>query len=163
MRLGPAVKRLHEDELDLAADLRKIGERHAADHDIYHQTRTFAKQCEQHAERLRPVAERYGSELSEDGDGEGLWNSVLETVRRRSSEVLGRRPESGLLLLRDLRELYLAAQETLVTWVIVNQGALAARDKELLEVAKDCHLETELQMKWVLTQIKVAAPQILTS
>jgi hypothetical protein len=163
VKVGPALKRLHAAELDLAADFRKLGERHAADHDVYHQTRTFAKQCEQHGERLRPIADRYGEELGDAGDGEGLWESVLEAVRRRSSEALGRRPESGLLLLRDLRELYLATQETLITWVIVRQGAMAARDAQLLEVAKELQPETDLQMKWALTHIKVSSPQVLMS
>ena len=163
MKLGPVVKRLHEAELDLAGDFRRIGERHAADHDVYHQTRTFATQCERHAERLRRIAERYGSDVPAEGDREGLWDSVLETVRRRSSALLGPRPESGLLLLRDLRVLYLAAQETLITWVIVDQGAQAGRDTELLEVVKECHPETELQMKWALMHIKVTAPQALSS
>jgi hypothetical protein len=40
---------------------------------------------------------------------------------------------------------------------------MAARDQELLEVAKECVLETELQVKWLLTRIKVTSPQVLTS
>jgi hypothetical protein len=163
MRLGTAVKRLHEAELDLAGDMRKTGERHAADHDVFHQTRTFARQCEQHAQQLSPIAGRYGSGVPDEDDGEGLWESVLEAVRRRSAELVGRRPESGILLLRDLRELYLSARETLVTWEIVSQGAMAARDEELVELAKKCRPETELQVKWALTQIKTTAPQALTS
>ena len=162
MKLGSALKRLHEAELDLAGDFRKIGERHAADHDVYHQSRTFAKQCERHAELLGPIADRYGSSVSED-DGPGLWDSVMEAVRRRSSEPLGRRPVSGVVLLRDLRELYLAAHETLIAWVIVRQGAMAVRDKELLELTKELQPETDLQMKWALTHIKVSSPQVLAS
>jgi len=162
MKLGPALKRLHESELDLAGDFRKIGERHAADHDVYHQSRTFSMQCERHAELLGPIADRYGSSVSED-DARGLWDSVMEAVRRRSSAGLGRRPVSGVVLLRDLRELYLAAHETLIAWVIVRQGAMAVRDKELLELAKELQPETDLQMKWALTHIKVTSPQVLAS
>jgi hypothetical protein len=162
MKLGSAVKRLHEVEVDLAGDMRRVGERHAVEHDVYYQTRTFARQCQQHAERLSPIAERYGAEVSDEA-GEGLWESVLAAVRRRGSELTGRRPESSLTLVRDLRELYLFAQETFVTWVIVNQGALAARDAELVDVVTSCLPETELQVKWALTQIKTRAPQALTS
>jgi hypothetical protein len=68
-----------------------------------------------------------------------------------------------MLLLRDLRELYLGAQGTLIAWVIVRQGAMAARDKELLDVAKKCQPETDLQVKWLLTRIKTTAPQVLMS
>lgn len=48
-----------------------------------------------------------------------------------------------------------------MTWLIVHQGAQAARDRELLQVSGECQLETELQVKWVLTQIKVQSPQAL--
>jgi hypothetical protein len=161
VKLGPALERLVEAELGLAEDFRKVGERHAADHDVYHQSQTFSKQCTAHAEKLRPIAQRYGADPGDDGEP-GLWDSVMEAVRRRAAEAAGRRPESGLMLLRDLRELYLSAQETFITWVIVYQGAQAARDRELLEVSAECQLETELQVKWTLTQLKVVSPQALS-
>jgi hypothetical protein len=161
VNLGPALERLVEAELDLAEDFRKVGERHAADHDVYHQSQTFAKQCTAHADKLRPIARRYEANAPNEGEP-GLWDSVMEAVRRRAAEAAARRPESGLLLVRDLRELYLAAQETFITWVIAYQGAQAARDRELLEVSNECQLETELQVKWALTQIKIVSPQALS-
>ena len=161
MKIGPAVKELQESETDLAEQFREVGERHPSEHDLYHLSHRFAKQCESHAERLAPVAERYGTEPADAEAGEG--GGLFEALREKTGALLGRRPESGVLLLRDLRELYLAAQETLITWTIVNQGAMAARDQELLEIIKDCVPETELQVKWLLTRIKVSAPQVLTS
>lgn len=162
MKLGPALARLHEAELDLADDFRRIGERHAADHDVHHVAHSLAEQCEQHAAKLEPVAGRYGSQV--DGDhGPEPWRGLLESVRHKSSELLGRRPESGLLLLADLRRLYLAVVECGVLWVIAGQGAQAARDKELLELVRECHTDTEVQAKWLLTRIKVATPQVLMS
>ena len=160
MKLGVAVEGLADAELALADDFRKLGELHAADHDVFHQSRTFAKQCAEHTEKLRPIVERYGRDAPGDGEP-GLWESVMGAVRWRASEAAGRRPESGLLLVHDLRDVYLSAQETYVTWLIVHQGAQAARDRELLQVSGKCQLETELQVKWVLTQIKVQAPQAL--
>jgi hypothetical protein len=160
MKVGRAVKQLHDAELDLAERYRAIGGRHPSDHDVYHQTRTFAKQCVDHANKLQPIAGRYGDELEpEEEPKEGL----VDTLRAKTGALLGRRPESGLLLLRDLRELYLDAQETLIMWVIVHQGAMAARDTELLGVVSECNLETELQVKWFVTRIKVTAPQVLMS
>lgn len=162
MKLGLAVEGLAEAELALADDYRKLGELHAADHDVFHQSRTFAKQCATHAERLRPIVERYGRNAPGNGEP-GLWESVMGAVRRRASETIGRRPESGLLLVQDLRDVYLSAQETYLTWVIVYQGAQAARDRELLQISGECQLETELQVKWALTQLKVVSPQALTA
>jgi hypothetical protein len=63
--------------------------------------------------------------------------------------------------LRDFRDLYLAAHETLIASVIVRQGAMAVRDKEHLELAKERQPETDLQMKWALTHIKISSPQVV--
>jgi hypothetical protein len=162
VNIAPLLARLHELEKELAEDYRALGERHAADHDVYHQCRSFAIQCERHAAALAPHVERYGEEVDDDV-GPDAWSGLLERARHTSSEVLGRAPQGGLLLLRDLRALMLAAEETSITWVMAGQAAQAARDRELLQVVTDCHTETELQVKWFTTRIKVAAPQALVS
>jgi hypothetical protein len=46
--------------------------------------------------------------------------------------------------------------------VIVAQAAQALRDAELLGVCTECHTESIVQMHWLLTRIKTAAPQALT-
>jgi hypothetical protein len=159
MKIGSLLARLHELETDLADELRALGERHAADHDVFHQCHTFSLQCERHAAALQPVAARYGEEV--DDDSPGFWSGILESARRAASTSVGRVPESGLLLLRDLRTLFLQAEECSITWVMAGQAAQAARDQELLEVVRTCHLETEIQVKWFVTRIKVASPQAL--
>jgi hypothetical protein len=140
VKLADAVARLHAAERALADDLRELSRRHAAEHDVHHQAKMLATQCDAHAERLAPIVERYGS-----GDG-----------------GIGRRAFSGELL-DDLRELYVAAHETLIMWIIAGQGAKAARDKELLQLTQELQPETDLHMKWALTHIKVSAPQALVS
>ena len=160
MKVGPLLERLHELETELAEDYRALGERHAADHDVYHQCHSFAKQAEAHASALAPLAERYGRTVDDDV-GPDLWSGLLERARRLGSEALGRQPEGGLLLLRDLRALLLAAEEVSITWVMAGQAAKAARDAELLAAVSGCHVEVELQVKWLTTRIKVAAPQAL--
>jgi hypothetical protein len=54
VRLGLALKELHQAETTLAQEYRTVGERHAAEHDIFHACTTLAKQCHAHAEQLRP-------------------------------------------------------------------------------------------------------------
>jgi Molybdopterin oxidoreductase Fe4S4 domain len=80
-------------------------------------------------------------------------------VRGRATDRVnhGRQPPAGILLLRDLRTLYLMAQECEIDWVMVGQGAKAARDKELLETVTQC-----VQVKWLTTRIREASPQTLT-
>jgi hypothetical protein len=162
MKLGPLLTHLQELETGLGDDYRRLGERHAADHDVYHQCHAFARQCQRHADALAPHAERYAEEI-DHGEGPAVWATLLERLRREGSEVLGRSPQSGLHLLRDLRELFLAAEETSITWVMTGQAAQAARDAALLETVTRCHTETELQVKWLTTRIKVAAPQALVT
>ena len=161
MRLGMAIKELHEAETALAEQFRTVGERHAAEHDVYHACATLAKQCHAHAEQLRPAAARYDEQLPEQDPpepGEGL----LAGLRRRGSELTGRQPPAGILLLHDLRRLYLMAQECEIDWEMVGQGAKAARDQQLLGTVSECMEQTTVQVKWLKTRIKEAAPQTLT-
>jgi hypothetical protein len=160
MKIDLAIKDVQNAESDLGKRLRAIGERHATEHDLYHLGHTLARQCAEHLQQLAPSAERYGA-----GGGGGVPESpgVLETVRRRSGELLGRSESSGLLLLKDLRSLYLSAQEAEIAWVILVQAAKAARDRELLDVATSCHQETEACGKWLRTRIKESAPQVLAT
>jgi hypothetical protein len=160
MRIGPLLSRLHELEAELAEDLRAIGARHAADHDVYHQCHAFASSCEERARRLAPHAERYGQDLDDDA-GPDLWGGLLERARHKGSELLGRTPSASVLLLRDLRTIFLAYEEVSITWVMAGQAAQAARDRELLDLVTECHGEAQLELKWFVTKIKTAAPQAL--
>lgn len=90
-------------------------------------------------------------------------NRLLGRARENASEVLGRRPEGGLLLLRDLRELHLLYAAASIDWVILAQGAQAAQHAELLKAVTHAHAQTLRGLKWTVTRIKTAAPQVLTS
>jgi hypothetical protein len=43
------------------------------------------------------------------------------------------------------------------------QAAQATRDERLLALVTDCHPQTLRQLRWTNTQIKILAPQVLTS
>ena len=161
MKLDKAITDVQSAEADLAKELRTIGERHAVEHDLYHLGHTLAKQCSDHLRLLAPFADRYGATPREDGVAESP--GLLETLRHKSSELLSRSEMSGILLLRDLRNLYLSAQEAEIAWVILAQAAQAVRDHELLQVASLCHEEAEARGKWLRTRIKESAPQVLAT
>jgi hypothetical protein len=152
VKLGSLLEQLVELEAELADSYRAIGDRHAADQDIYHQCHTFALQCERHAQALAPPAARYGEAVPEE---------TATRVGHQLSAQLGGQPEDGFLLLGDLRALFLAAEEASITWVMAGQAAQALRDAQLLQIVSNCHPETELQVKWLTTRIKVGAPQAL--
>jgi hypothetical protein len=151
MKLGPLLTGLRKLEVALAEEYRTIGERHTAEHDVYHQCQTFALGCERHADALEPQATRYRE------NGVASWDRLVDSVHRTGAAA------NGLILLRDLQALLLAAEEISITWVMAGQAAQAARDAELLDTVTRYHTETELQVKWLTTRIKVAAPQTLVT
>jgi len=160
VKLGQAIADVQEAEAAVAHELRVVGERHAVEHDLYHLGHTLARECDEHLKRLAPHAQRYGVEPELAGDGSP---GLLEALRRMSAEVLGRSEASGLLLLRDLRALYLTAQAAELAWVVLAQGARAARDRELLVVVGECHEAAQARGTWLRTRIKETAPQVLAA
>jgi hypothetical protein len=158
VKLGLAIEEVHSAEAELVRELLRAGERHKADHDVYHLTRSLAERGRERMRKLEPHAERYDTKLdSPPGDG------LLSAVREKGSELVGRRPETGMLLLRDVRKLHLLAAEASIDWTMLGQGAQAAKDSELLATVSECHPETLRALRWTTTKLKEAAPQVLTS
>jgi hypothetical protein len=158
MNMNKAIEDVHDAEAEVAKRLRVTGERHASESDIYHLGHTLARQCAEHLRALAPFADRYGAKPAPD-DVEASAG-LLETVRRKTGEVVGRSESAGLLLMTDLRELYLAAQHAELAWVVLLQAAKARRDADLIQVVTRCHEQTEMCGKWLRTRIKEAAPQV---
>jgi hypothetical protein len=142
-KIGMALKELYEAEEELADEYVKVGERLAAEHDVWYDCRRFAEEC--HA----------------PADDDTVGTTTTAALRHKLAEALGRRPESGLLLLRSLRQLYLQAQEVSFLWLIAGQLAQATRDPDLLALVDELHRETLTQIKWLKTQTKQASPQAL--
>jgi hypothetical protein len=88
---------------------------------------------------------------------------VSAPLQQRLSDLVGRRPEPGLLLLFDLRRLHKLAAGTSLDWELLAQAAQAAKDQHLLELAQRCHPETLRQMRWTNAMLKELSPQALAS
>jgi hypothetical protein len=158
-KLAIAIREVHHAETELHDELLALGERHRTDHDVYHLTRTLAQFAQANLAALAPHGERYGADLDpEAADGS---SSLMAGLREKTSELLGRRPEAGLLLLRDMRKLYLVACEASIDWVILGQGAQGARDQDLVGVVSSCHPQTLRTVRWTTTKLKESSPQIL--
>ncbi|PYY55896.1 MULTISPECIES: hypothetical protein [unclassified Curtobacterium] len=140
---------LHHAEQSLAESFRQVAEGHAAEPDVFHLCHTLAKQCDDHADALGPVIERYGEADSED-EPERLHADALSSTR---SGPVG--------LLRDLQDVYVLASLVDITWTMVQQAGRGLRDEELLVVVRQCSAQTELQLSWLRTRMKQAAPQAL--
>jgi hypothetical protein len=159
-KIGLALKELYRAEEELADEYVKVGERLGAEHDLWYECKRFAEQCHMHAEAIRPFAATHEEQLP-PADEDTVGETTTAALRHKLAEALGRRPESGLLLLRSLRQLYLQAQEVSFHWVIAGQLAQATRDHELLTLVDELHRETLTQIKWLKTQVKQSSPQAL--
>lgn len=132
----------------LAEAFRQVADSHAEEVDVFHLAHKLARQCDGHAEQLRPFADRYGEGAPEEPD-------------RLHSDLFGGTRTGSVGLLRDLHDLYVMAAEVDMAWTLVAQAAQGARDSELFALVKECELETATQMDWLRTRMKQAAPQAL--
>jgi hypothetical protein len=139
---------LHKAQVDLAAAFREVASGHADEADVLHTCEKLARECDEHAERLAPFAARYGEDAPEEPD-------------RLHAELFSGTRSGPLGLLRDLHDLYLMACLCDMAWTLVGQAAQGLRDRDLLAVVTRCEDETALQLKWLRTRMKQAAPQAL--
>ena len=139
---------LHKAQVDLAAAFREVADGHAAEADVFHLCAQLARECDRHAQDLKPFVDRYGEDAPEEPD-------------RLHSEIFQGSRSGGLGLLRDLQDLYLMAAECDITWTLVGPAAQGLRDDRLLGVVTRNEKETAVQLKWLRTRMKQAAPQAL--
>lgn len=154
-----AFRSVHESSADLIQDLRNLAQRHAADHEVFHVANRLADICDGHLALLAENAGRYGEDLS--ADEFAPFQGLLGALRRRSGEAMARSDKSAVLLLRDLRHLYVVASECNIAWTILGQGAKAARDGALIEVVYPCQQDIGRTVHWIESRIKETAPQVL--
>jgi hypothetical protein len=139
---------LHRAQTNLADAFRQVADAHRDEPDVAHLCRRLAAQCDEHAHRLQPFAERYSEDAPTEPD-------------RLHSELFRGTRTGGIGLLRDLQDLYLMAAESDICWTIVGQAAQGIRDSDLHDVVTACEERTAIQMKWLRTRMKQAAPQAL--
>jgi hypothetical protein len=148
MHLAHYLGLLHKAQLNLAEAFREVARAHGDEPDIFHLCRQQAQLCDEHAARLQPFAQRYAEEAPEEPD-------------RLHSDLFRGTRTGGIGLLRDLQDLYLMATECDICWTVIGQAAQGARDRELMDVVSACEGETAVQLAWVRTRMKQAAPQAL--
>jgi len=148
MHLSHYLGLLHRSQVLLADAFRRVAEAHGDEPDVEHLCRRLADQCDAHADQLDPFARRYAEEATDEPE-------------RLHSELFSGTRTGGIGLLRDLHDLYLMATECDMAWTLVGQAAQGARDGELLAVVTRCEGETAIQLKWLRTRMKEAAPQAL--
>jgi hypothetical protein len=122
---------------------------HGDEPDVHFLCQTLAHQCDNHQQDLEAAIEHYGE------------TSPEQEPARLHAEAIGETRTGSLGLLRDLQELYLLASLVDITWALVKQAGQGLRDAELLAVVAHCEKETAVQLAWLKTRMKQAAPQVL--
>jgi hypothetical protein len=154
-----ALRRIHSGENTLAEQLLEVAARHRTEHEVYHVARDLAAWSADHVAQVADLAAEHDLDLDADPDAPSWVNRLREAL----SSTIGRRPEPGLLLIEDLRELYLLAAENSLAWEMLGQHAQAAREPDVLELVTRCHPQTLRQVRWANTMIKTLSPQVLSS
>jgi hypothetical protein len=154
-----ALSRIHHGENDLAKELLAVAERHRTEHEIHHVARDLAIWSQANLARIAAVAADHGLSLDPEADHPGRLSRLSDKVATLSRH----RREPALLLLEDLRTLYLMASQNSLAWEMLAQFGQATRRTDLLQVAKDCHPQTLRQLRWANTMIQTLSPQALTS
>jgi hypothetical protein len=159
MNMDHGIDAVTSAELDLAEQLERLADRHAAEHDVSQLAHTQAGKATARVRRLEPFARAYGADIPDPGAPSDP--GVVGALRRKASELMGRSSAPGLILLDDLQEVYVAAQRAEIAWIVVLQAAHARRDADLVATVTSAHEECEVTGKWLRTRIKVTAPQAL--
>ena len=146
MNVTPATERAVASLEKLRDGLQSLAERHVAEADVYHVGSRLALRCGE-------VARGFG-------DGEASEPTPAGNLSARTQQS---GPAEGMALLHDLRELAVEAHGAQIDVLIVQQGAMAARDRELMMAAKAATAEIGRVDKWLQTRIKETAPQALAA
>lgn len=139
MKIGLVLHELHRSENDLAHELLQASERHKVDHEIYYLGRDLARWSQQHVCEIADIAKSYGHDLDPEPEGE---LGLAKRLRERGSELIGRQGPPALLLLRDLREVYVKASGVSADWERLAQAAQGIKHTDLLSVTERCHPDT---------------------
>lgn len=160
MKLAPVLHELHHSEVRLGRQLLLVSERHAVDHEIHHVARDISEWSRRHLRRMAEVGVDYGLDLD---PVPRLESGPAARVREKGSELIGRLRAPELLMLEDLRNVYVDASGVQMDWLLLAQAAQGVRHMRLLELAEECQPETHRQAKWAEAQLKAHATQILVS
>ncbi len=160
MKLGLAIRELHRSENDLAHELLQVSDRHKTDHEIFYVARDLARWSRGHVRDLAAIAGDYDVQLDSEPHDTA---AMMSRLREKGAELVGRRGEPALLLLRDLREVHLKAAGVSLDWELLGQAAQGARQRQLLALTERCHPESLRQMRWANAMLKSTATQALVS
>jgi hypothetical protein len=148
-KLPESLALVHASETELAKAFKMIATRHPEEFEIREGCRLLAKWSEAHLVNLKPLRKRYPTPVNS------------EPARVRLALFRGNRT-GGFGLLRDLQDLSLLAHQVRSGWTVILEAGTALAEKDLKYLAESSAVETDRQLDWLCTHVKVTAPQALT-
>lgn len=146
--IGTYLFLAHAGENQLASAFNKVAEQHQQQPDVYSNCKLMAGWSQDNVDSLKPFVDKYSQQ--KDKEAESMTKALFQ----------GPRP-GGIGLLRDLHDLWLLANESKLSWIVLLQAAKGLRDKNLETACEKAQKITERQISWLLNRIKQAAPQTL--
>jgi ferredoxin-nitrate reductase len=139
---------LQESETRLVKAFNQVGETHPDTPDVVTECRMFAQWADEAAASLAPFVAKYGERI--EGEPERLDKALL--VQRR---------QTGFDLLRDMHDLFLLTNESLISATVLHQAALGLRDRDLRDAVEQIRSHNDRMREWLFARCRQAAPQIL--
>ncbi|MFP5393540.1 MAG: molybdopterin dinucleotide binding domain-containing protein, partial [Gammaproteobacteria bacterium] len=139
---------LQESERRLVKAFEQVRATHPDEPDIGPLCHVFARWSEASAAALDPFVRQYGERR--EGEPERLDRALL--VQRR---------QGGFDLLRDLHDLWLLVNESMMSLDILEQAARALRDQAFEAAIKQIRHQNSRQLEWLHGRLRQAAPQTL--
>ncbi len=152
MQIGTYLGMLHGSEAELARAFRFVAKQHAAEPDIEHECTLFGSWCDEHVLKLQPFVQQ---------DGEGSRDLGMMRFLFRDAAALAHEGSRMLVTLRHLHHLWLMAQESHISWLIIEQAAQGLRNESLELTCQEAQRRNHLQVSWLKSRIKQSAPQTL--
>jgi len=152
------LRAAHDTQNTIAVSLQMMATEHHADAEIAHVAADLLHWTRETIAQLAELAARQGIPLDRAADEPGLFQQMRASM---ASKAKG--PVAALLLLENLRRLYLTASDASLALELLAQFAQAQRHTEMLELSTQRHPHTLRVMKWANTMIKTIAPQVLTN
>jgi len=137
----------NEDHLALAWD--KLRAVHRETPDIGPQSSLFGTWSNENVAAIRPYIAKYG----EPRDAAASTSDQTIAIGRQ---------ETGFGLMRDLQDMWLMVNESMISTAVLIQAARALGDGDLERDLSAVDGRNERQRTWLLTRIRQAAPQTLT-
>jgi hypothetical protein len=136
-------------ERHLADALTLVADRHSANADVRDTGHLLARWSRRHIQLIEPAIARYG------------MRDVPDPARLRSGLFQGHRV-GGLGLLRDVNDLMALVTYVRGAWTSVFQAAMELHDLELANLCTRAVEDTDRQLAWTKTRLRLTAAQALT-